>query len=160
MAQPIIKDPFFVDLEKTTVRMKLVNDNGVESIAEFKVPEDQALGVNPYWDRIVEEFDVEKMREDRNILEKKMRQEQDFRRKKDKAAVENEKLRKLFDAKMECFSLPFIANASDEDKAVVRRAPDLVLLNMIVTKLADKYMNENNMSYIELFDMIDDMQDE
>ena len=160
MTQPIIKDPFFVDLEKTTVRMKLINDSGVETIAEFKVPEDQALGVNPYWDRIVKEFDVEKMRENRNRLESRIRQEQDFRRKKDKAAVENEKLRRLFDAKMEAFNLPFIANASDEDKASVRRAPNTALLDLVVSKLAEKYMNEKNMSFIELFDMIDDMQDE
>ena len=157
---PIIKNPQFVDLEKTKVRMTLVQENGTESVAELAVPKDKARGVNEFWDRIMDEFDIEQMRKDRNNLETRMRQDAEMQAKKRKASVENEKLKQLFDMKMTAFNLPFVANASDADKAAVRRAPSPMMLNLVVIQLATKYLEENEMSFLDLFDLLDDLQDQ
>lgn len=155
-----IKNPEFVDLEKTTVRLTLIRENGVESIAEFKVPDNQERGVNPYWDKVLDQFDVDEMKKRRNMIEINNRKMNAFRMKKQQASVENEKLRDLFDLKMQAFNLPFVANATDEDKAAVRRAPSILLLNIVISSLAIKYMQENEMTYIDLFDYLDDLEDE
>lgn len=157
---PIIKNPQFVDLEKTKVRMTLVQENGTESVAELTVPANKERGINEFWDRIMDEFDVEKMRKDRNNLETRMRQDAEMQAKKRKATVENEKLKQLFDMKMAAFNLPFVASAADADKAAVRRAPTPLMLNLVVTQLAVKYLEENNMSFLDLFDLLDDLQDQ
>ena len=49
----IIKDPEFINL-KNSVRFKLVESDGLEKIAEFKVPESRERGVNKYWDYILD----------------------------------------------------------------------------------------------------------
>ncbi len=52
---PIIKNPEFIDLEKTRVRMILEDESGKQTVAEFKVPDGREAGVNEMWDRIVAE---------------------------------------------------------------------------------------------------------
>ena len=153
-----IKNPEYVDVKKTRIRMTLVNENGAEQIAEFTVPEGRARGVNPYWDKILDEFDERAMRNRRNNIEVRRQQEAVLNDKRRKASIENDRLRQLFDTKMKCFSLPFVDEASDVDKAAVRRAPDFQMLNLVITTLAMKYMQDKGMTFIDLFDLIDDMQ--
>jgi hypothetical protein len=155
----IIKNPHFVDVEKTKVRFELINDSGVTSVAELTVPPKMARGVNAMWDRILDEFDVEKMRRERNELETRRRRQQEFDRKKRLAAEENNKLKILFDAKMKAFEMPFIANAEDKIKTAIRRAPDMLMLNIIIHHQMMNYMSEKNMSFIDVFDELDDIQD-
>lgn len=155
---PILKNPEYVDLQKTTVRVRLVYENGSESIAQFKVPTDKARGVNEYWDRILDEFDIEQMRKARNDAEIMRRRDIEFNDKKRKASIQSEALRQLFDRKMGIFNQPFMTNASKEDKAAVRRAPNDVLLNAVATTIVQKYIQDNGMSFVDLFDLIDDIE--
>lgn len=160
MTYPIIKNPEYVDLQKTTVKLTLVSENGTSTVSEFKVPQDKARGVNPLWDRVMDEFDIEKMRRDRNNLEVRRTQEKEFQEKKRKAAVESEKLRVLFDTKMKLFNLPFVSKATDREKAAIRRAPDLMMLSIVATTLAQKYIQDSGSTFLDLFDEIDDLQDQ
>lgn len=155
----IIKNPQFIDVEKTRVRFELINDDGVASVAELAVPPKMARGVNPFWDRILDEFDVEKMRRERNDMETRRKRQQEFDRKKRLAAEENTKLKILFDAKMKAFELPFINEAEPTIKTAVRRAPDLQMLNCIIYYQMQKYMTDNNMNFIDIIDKLDEIQD-
>lgn len=154
---PIIKNPEYVDLEKTTIRMTLISESGLESVAEFKVPANKERGVNQYWDRIMDEFDVEAMRQARNDLERRRMRQAEMDDKRKKANEQNERLRQLFDMKIKLFNFPFIANATMEEKAAVRRAPDMTLLMVVVTTLAQKYMQDNSLTFIDFFDQIEDI---
>lgn len=154
-----IESPIFVDLEKTVVRFTMVYENGTKSVAELKVPKNRERGVNPHWDRILEEFDVEKMRKDRNDLEIRNRQIQDFSNKKRKAAIENEKLSNLFNNKIKLFDLPFVSEATSEMKSSIRRAPNEMLLNLVLLQLVNDYMQKNEMSFLDLFDIIDEAEE-
>jgi len=70
-----ILNPEYIDIEKTRVRFKLINEYGIENIAELTVPNNKKRGVNKYWDLIMDEFDIEEMRQRRNRIEaEKMRQ--------------------------------------------------------------------------------------
>lgn len=160
MSYPLIKDPEFIDIQKTRVRFKLVNENGVTSTAELRVPDGWARGVNQYWDRILDEFDVEKMRRARNDLENKRKRQEEFERKKKAAAFENDKLKQLFDNKMKAFEMPFIASASDEIKSAVRRAPNQLILNSIIHDQMMKYMGEHNFTFTQLFDHLDELEEQ
>lgn len=155
----VIKNPHFVDVEKTKVRFELINDNGVTSVAELTVPPKMARGVNAFWDRILDEFDVEKMRRDRNNLENQRKKQVEFDRKKRQAAEENNKLKILFDAKMKAFELPFISEAPDEIKTAIRRSPDLMMLNCVITFQMSRYMQDNNASFLDILDKLDEIQD-
>lgn len=155
----IIKNPHFIDVEKTKVRFELINDNGVTSVAELAVPPKMARGVNEFWDRILDEFDVEKMRRERNEQETRRKRQEEFDRKKRQAAEENTKLKILFDAKMKAFELPFIAEAPDNIKTAIRRSPDLTMLNCIIYSQMSKYMSDNNLTFVDIFDKLDEIQD-
>lgn len=157
---PIIKNPHYIDLEKTRVGLTLVSENGTESRAEMVVPEGGKVGINPIWDRILNEFDEKKMREDRNNLELRRRKDAEFNDKKRKASIESEKMKMLFDSKMKCFQYPFVKNASSEEKSAVRRCPDMLTLGIVINFLSMKYIQDNNFSILEFVDNIEEHVDE
>lgn len=160
MTYPIIKDPEFIDIQKTRVKFKLVKENGLVTVAELTVPPDRARGVNAYWDRIMDEFDVELMRRKRNALESSRIQQQEFLKKKQAAGIENDKLRLLFDAKMKAFELPYVSGASDDIKSAIRRAPDIGFLALILNDLMKQYMLDNELSYLDFLDRMDELEEE
>jgi hypothetical protein len=155
---PIIKNPEFVDLQKTYVRMILVDENGKETVAEFKVPEGRQAGVNEYWDRIVAEHDVEAMRKRRNDLETLKMQEAERMEKKKRAQIENEILRQLFDQKLYFFNLPFVNELTDEEKSSIRRAPNTNLLFIAAASVFAAYMQRTGKTMVDIFDHIEDKE--
>lgn len=154
-----ILDPHFVDLQKTVVRFKLVNDNGVTSTADLNVPQDFKRGVNKYWDYILDNFDVNEMRKRRNDEETRKKKERELADKKRKAHEENIRLRNLFNKKMKAFELPFIESASNDIKSAIRRAPDDDVLSFILHQITVEFMKENDMDYIDYLDYLDDLED-
>lgn len=154
-----ILEPEFVDLAKTTVRFKIMSENGAISVAELKVPPNRERGVNEYWDRILDEHDVEKMRRDRNLKELRTQKEKEAQNKKRLAAEENQKLKQLFDKKMKAFELPYIKNNTDEIKAAIRRAPSEQFLDVVLADLMLKFMKDNNMSFVSYLDYLDDLEE-
>lgn len=155
---PIIKNPEFIDLQKTFVRFLMVDENGKETVAEFKVPENREPGVNEFWDRIVQEFDIEEMRRRRNELETRIINERERLEKKKLAQVQNEILKNLFDQKLYFFNLPFINELTDEEKSSIRRAPNISLLNIAVSTALLGYTERTGKTLIDVFDMIEDQE--
>jgi hypothetical protein len=155
-----ILDPEYVDLEKTRVRFKIVQESGLESIAELTVPKGKQRGVNKYWDRIMDEFDIEEMRNRRNNLETEIRKRNQHAEQKSKTLEQTTALRILFNAKTKAFDLPFIANADVDTKSAIRRAPNLEILNFIINEVTKKYMEENSMDFNDYLDYLDDLEEE
>ncbi len=155
---PIIKNPEFIDLEKTFVRMILVDEDGKETVAEFKIPENREPGINEFWDRIVAEHDIEAMRKRRNDLETMKIKESQRLEKKRRAQIENELLRQLFDQKLYYFNLPFVNDLTDEEKASIRRAPNLNLLSIAVSNVFASYLQRTGKKMIDVFDEIEDKE--
>lgn len=155
---PIIKNPEFIDLQKNFVKMILVDENGKETVAEFKVPENRQSGINEFWDRIVAEHDVEAMRRRRNNIETMRIQEAERLEKKKRASVENELLRRLFDQKLYYFNLPFVNELTDEEKASIRRAPNETLLQIAASTVFMSYMQRTGKSITTIFDEIEDKE--
>jgi len=155
---PIIKNPEFIDLQKHFVRMTLVDENGKETVAEFKVPEGRQAGLNEFWDRIVAEHDVQAMRRRRNDLETARLQEAERIEKKKRAQIENEVLRQLFDQKLYFFNLPFINELTDEEKSSIRRAPNTNLLFIAAATVFASYMQRTGKTMIDIFENIEDKE--
>lgn len=155
-----ILNPQFVDLEKTVVRFQIQNADGVISNAELKVPKDMARGVNPYWDRILDEFNIDQMRKERNDRETRERKQRAANDQKRKAGEENERLRRLFNRKMKAFEMFYIKEADASIKSAIRRAPDDDFLTLILTKAINDYMQANNMDLLDFMDKMEEIEDE
>lgn len=155
-----IINPFFVDLEKTIVRFQIQNTEGVISNAELKVPKNMARGVNPYWDRILDEFNIDQMRKERNEREMRERRTREAEDKRKKAGAENERLRRLFNRKMKAFEAFYIKEADPSIKSAIRRAPDEEFLTLIINKAMLDYMQVNNMSLLDFMDKMEEIEDE
>lgn len=160
MSETRILDPEFIDLEKTRVKFKIVNSDGFVTVAELTVPPNRQAGVNAYWDRIVAEFDIEEMRRKRNEQEVRVKRQQEFDKKRREGKEENDRLIALFNKKMKLFNLPVIANASNEIKAAIRRSPDENFLNFIYFESLRKIMVDNNFSYSDLLDYLEQLEEE
>lgn len=150
-------DPEFVDLEKTTIRFKIVRD-GITTVAELKVPANRERGVNPYWDRIMDEHDVDELRRRRNELENRRRKQAEFEQKKREGKMENDRLVDLFNKKMKLFNLPVIANADDDTKAAIRRSPNTEFLNFVYYESLRKHMQDNNWTIAQLLDYLEEQE--
>ena len=124
------------------------------------MPKDFARGENAYFDKILDDFDIQLLRKSRNDMEVRRRREVEFNEKKRKSNAENEKLRRLFDLKMKAFDLVFVNEADDETKAALRRAPDEYFINAIVNAQMLKYMADNNLNFSGLIDKLEDMAEE
>lgn len=155
---PIIKNPEFIDIQKNFVRFTMQDESGKETVAEFKVPENREPGLNEFWDRIVQEFDIEEMRRKRNELETRIINERDRIEKKKRAQFQNEILKNLFDQKLYFFNLPFINELTDEEKSSIRRAPNVSLLNIAVATALIGYMQRTEKTLIDIFDAIEDQE--
>jgi len=155
-----IKNPEYVDLEKTRVRFKLIQESGIESVAELTVPKGKQRGLNKYWDRIMDEFDIEEMRRKRNEIEAEARMKRKHEEEKRRNEGKMVSLRELFDAKTKAFELPYIQDLDTETKSAIRRAPNLEVLNFILNDITKKFMEENNMEYNDHLDYLDDLEEE
>lgn len=155
----VIKNPIFVNTACDVIRLTLVKENDISTVAEFKIPENGERGINEYWDYILDNFNIDELIAHRRSIEKKYLDERKYVKQKEEAAIEANILKDLFNLKIAVFNYPFVKSASDEDKAAVRRAQDVLVLNMIITKLAHEYMEKNNLTMIQLLDLIDDEVD-
>lgn len=155
-----IKNPHFLDLEKTRVRFTLVQENGTTSVAELTVPKDQARGVNTHWDYILDHFDIAEMKKKRNEEEIRRRKAVEVEDKKRKAHEENIRLKNLFIKKMKSFDLPYIKEAPEDIKSAIRRAPDIDILNLILSTYTLQFIKEKEMTFVDYLDYLDDVEDE
>lgn len=153
---PIIKNPRFTNPSKTKLIVTLVDENGKATNAEMVVPEGRAKGVNPIWDRIMEEHDIKKMEKEREDRDRQVMTQRRYEEKKKLAAVENEKMRILFNMKLEFFNLPFAKDLTIEEKAMIRRAPDQLMLHMAMTLVLIKYSERTGTSLLDMFDLMED----
>lgn len=155
-----ILNPEYVDLEKTRVRFKIVYDNGVETVAELTVPNNKRRGLNKYWDRIMDEFDIEEMRQRRNRIESELRNQKKHAEEKRKTQEKVVALKTLFNEKTKVLELPFIREANTDVKSAIRRAPTKAVLDFIVMDLTKKFMTEKGMDYNDYLDYLDDLEEE
>jgi len=150
-----IENVEFANNEYTRVRFVIVNeDKGTKQLAELRVPENYETGVNKYWDIILDQCDIESLKQDR--LDKIEKQKEMFSREKEKqeSAKEARELKKLFDLKSSYIKLPFVQ--TEEDKSTIRKAPNEMVLNFIIQKMMDDYLEQNKMDSDEFFDEIED----
>ena len=155
-----ILNPEYVDLEKTRVRFKIVYENGIESIAELTVPNNKKRGVNKYWDRIMDEYDIEEMRQRRNRIETELINQKKHSEEKRKTQEKVLALKTLFNEKTKVLELPFIRDADTDVKSAIRRAPTKAVLDFIVMDLTKKFMTDRGMDYNDYLDYLDDLEEE
>ncbi len=159
MSDFIIKDPEFIDLKKTSVRFTLIKGYSTV-VAELKVPANQEKGINPHWDYILENFDIEQMRKKRNDDEVRIRKIEEYKRQKREAQQENDALIRLFNKKMSLFEIPFISESNDDIRSAIRRSGDDLFLDFLYFDILKKIMIENNYTYVELLDYLEKVKDE
>lgn len=154
-----ISNPRYVDLQKTLVSFQLTTPEGVTTTAQLKVPPDRQRGQNPYWDAIMDNFDIEKMRRDRNDEEVKKQRIQSYETNKRKANEDNKKLVDLFNRKTKLFALSFIKNAPDTTKAAIRRCSDDKMLDFIYFETIRNKMQAENLSFLDIMEMIENEEE-
>jgi len=150
-----IENVEFANDEYTRVRFVIVNDDkGTRQLAELRVPENYETGVNKYWDLILDQCDIETLKQERLDKIEKHREIISREKEKRESAKEAQELKKLFDLKSSYMKLPFVQ--TEEDKSTIRKAPNEMTLNFIVQKMMDEYLEQNKMDSDEFFDEIED----
>jgi len=155
MSDEHIEDVEFASNDYSRVRFVIVNEEkSKRQLAELRVPENYEAGVNKYWDMILDQCDIESLKQDR--LDKLEKHKERISREKEnqESAKEARELKELFDLKSSYIKLPFVQ--TEEDKSTIRKAPNEMILNFIIQKMMDDYLEQNKMDSDEFFDEIED----
>lgn len=153
---PIIKKARYMNPSKTKIQVTLENENGTVNVAEFQITKDAPEGTNAIWDRIKKEYDLNEMDVELENAIKRSAAQRDYEEKKKKASIESAKMKMLFDAKLNFFNFPFIDQLTDEEKATIRRAPDLQMLQIAIVMVVTSYSSRTGKSLLDIFDEIED----
>lgn len=150
-----IKNVEFIDDECTRVRFTIVNETKeLTHLAELTVPENYQTGVNKYWDLILQEHSLENLIQEKQEKKQLLREEERLREEKIKSNVEARELRELFDLKSFCIKMPFAE--TDQDKSIIRKAPNKISLHFVVLEMMKNYVNKHNLEMEDFFDQIED----
>lgn len=136
---------------------ELVKEDGSTERLSFSIPHEDKVGVNEYFDYIVENYHLEEIRaqyeSELKIHRDNQRREKEHEQRK-KEAVE---LKQLFDTKAQMFELPFIKEASQDIRSALRRAPNQTTLNLIAYVAFEKYLEDKNMDCVGYLDYLDEL---
>ena len=136
---------------------ELVNEDGSTEKISFSIPDEDKVGVNEYFDYIVENYHLEEIRaqyeSELKIHRDNQRREKEHEQRK-KEAVE---LKQLFDTKAQMFELPFIKEASQDIRSALRRAPNQITLNLIAYVAFEKYLEDKKMDCVGYLDYLDEL---
>lgn len=150
-----LEDIEFSNDDYTRVRFRIVNtETFIKTLAEMHVPEGFKSGVNPYWDMILETTTVEKLKADRDAWKQRKEEARLIQEQKRASDKENEELRVLFNLKALFFKLPFAE--SEADKALIRKAPNAVMLDFAINELIRNYAKKRNLSIEQMFDLVEE----
>lgn len=141
----------------TTIRCQGVLADGTLEEVDIQVPPNDAVGVNEYFDFILETYNIADIRAAYDVALKRHRAQQAAERDKAKREIENKRLEVLFNSKAKIFEMPFIAESAAEVRSAVRRAPNLEILNIIVNDSFRAYLEANEMTYSDYLDHLDEL---
>ncbi len=156
MKNEILEKVEFANNELTRVRFFIVNkDTGSRQLAELSVPANFEKGKNRYWDKILEQHTVSELKDKRRKLIQLSKAQAEANKKKQKTTKESIDLRELFRYKALYMKLPFVV--TDEQKSLIRKAPNRFCLDAMVFKFMHDYINSNNPDIEDLYDEIEDI---
>lgn len=145
----------FANNEYTRVRFKRVNaERGTIHLAELTVPENHERGVNKDWDTILDNYDLETLKQKRIDKIEQTKKRLAVERVRAESRGEAEELKELFNEKSYHIKMPY--TQSSDDKKLIRRAPNLTCLNYVVFELIKKYVESNDSPLEDMFDKVED----
>lgn len=150
-----IKDVEFANNNYTRVRFRRVDvERGVTQLAELVVPENYERGVNKDWDTILDNYDVEQLKQERQKKIELFLERREYEKTRSESLKEANELKELFNEKSHHIKMPYAE--SDEDKTLIRRAPNNICLQYVVFELMKKYVDNNSGVIEDMFDAIED----
>ena len=135
----------------------VVSNDGSVSKISFAIPENEEIGVNPYFDYILSNYHLSEIRATYEAELKEHRNRQRHNQLAEQRQKEAKELAQLFDAKAHLFDMPFVKESSQQFRSAIRRAPDQVTLNLIVNQAFNEYLQSKDMSCNDYLDYIDEL---
>lgn len=150
LSRPALTNP-------TTLRCQGVLADGSLEEIDIEIPPNDAAGVNEYFDFILDTYDMTDIRAAYDVALKRHRAQQAAEKDKQRREEENKRLEVLFNAKAKVFEMPFIADSSSDVRSAIRRAPNVEILNIIVSDSFRLYLETNEMTYSDYLDRLDEI---
>jgi len=144
-------------LNPSLLECDLVKLDGSVSKISFEIPQDEKAGINKYFDYIVSNYHLEEIKATYESELKAHRDRQRHEKLVKQRQKEAKELSQLFDTKAQLFDMPFVRDSAQEIRSAIRRAPDQVTLNLIVSHAFEKYLQSNNMSCNDYLDYLDEL---
>ena len=144
-------------LNPSLLECDLVNLDGSISKISFPIPPEEKTGINEYFDYIVANYHLDEIRATYESELKAHRDRQRHQQLIDQRKKEAQALSQLFDTKAQLFDMPFVKDSSQDLRSAIRRAPDQITLNLIVSHAFEKYLQIKDMSCSDYLDYLDEL---
>ena len=144
-------------LNPSLMECSVVLKDGTTSKISFQIPADEKIGVNEYFDYIVNNYHLEEIKATYDSELKAHRDRQRQQKLAEQRKKEAKDLAELFDVKAHLFDMPFVKESSQDMRSAIRRAPDKTTLNVIVSHAFEKYLCDKNMNCNDYLDYLDEL---
>ena len=103
-----IKRARYMNSSRTLIYVELETEDGTLSKLQFQAPPNNQLGVNPLFDRVVNEIGLEKMSSDFREVELQAHKRNQFEAQKRQSQFERQKMTALLEKKAQAFENPIV----------------------------------------------------
>ena len=135
----------FINSSRTKMEVVELKEDGTTERKQVEVPAERARGVDPYFDAILDQFDIEKLSEDFKEVERKAAERRRYEDERKRAEEQRRRINALFEFKAASFNLPFVEEFEHAKlRTRIRKAKskqeidNMVILGMVYTVLKNQ----------------------
>ena len=150
-----IKTARYQNSSRTLIYTELVDESGNVSTMTINAPPDNQLGVNPLFDKIVQDITLEKMSNDFKEVELQAHRRKQYEIQRKKSEEERRKMTALLEKKAEAFESPIVEALNNRTlRTAIRKAKNDYEINQMIVAALVVHVIENKLSLDESLQLI------
>lgn len=142
-----IKSARYMNSSRTMIYAEVESEDGSVSTLNIQAPANNEIGVNPVFDKIVEQFTLEKLSEDFKQVELQHHRRKQYETQKIQSEAERKKMTILLEKKAQAFESPIVEAVNSRVlRTSIRKAKTEQQINQIILAALVSYVVENKLS--------------
>lgn len=150
-----IKSARYQNSSRTLIFAEVVGEDGNVSTMTFQAPPNNQLGVNPIFDKVVEQITLEKMSADFKQVELQAHRKRQYASQKQQSDIERAKMTALLEKKAQAFENPIVEMINSRSlRTAIRKAKNEQLINSYITAALVTYIVDNKLNLEDTISLI------
>lgn len=154
------KNARYLNSSRNLIYVEIEDPAGNTSKLTIRAPKDNQLGVDKYFDKVVEIFTLEKLSEDFKVVEKEAQKNRLYQEQKVRSEKQRAKLNALLEKKAEAFESKLIEILDNRNlRTAIRKADTQKNIDLLLTAALIHAVKDNNLDLQQTIELINGMLD-